>query len=88
MTSNSCLYVAGVKTREWKYIVFLSLSLSLSAGLWTPPHYASLHFRECVCVCVCVSSATATVSVLLERGEPGAETAETNEVLCNPETLP
>lgn len=36
----------------------------------------------------CVSSATVTLSVLLEQGEPGAETAETNEVLCNPETVP
>lgn len=41
------------------------------------------------CVSVYVSSAAAIVSVLLEQGELGAETAEqTNEVLCNPETVP
>lgn len=39
-------------------------------------------------VSVYVHSATATVSVLLEQGETGAETAETNEVLCNTETAP
>lgn len=30
----------------------------------------------------------ATVSVLLEQAELGAETAETNKVLCDPESVP
>lgn len=49
---------------------------------------ACIYVCSWMCFCICVSSAAATVSVLLEQGEPGAETAETNEVLCNPETVP